>query len=141
MDMSALGYVTETVAADRTGSAARLSLSREDFLKIMISEMTHQDPMNPVDNQDFLNQLVQLETLQATTALADGIARLMAMQQIGAASQMIGRNVRAAAADGESIAGTVQKVVIQGGEASVVIDGRSVPFALITEVEGQNAGE
>ena len=64
MDLAtALGSATSGVSADKTGSSASASLSREDFMNILLAEMSHQDPMNPVDNQEFLSQLAQLQTL------------------------------------------------------------------------------
>lgn len=125
-----------TTAADRTGATAKNTLSRQDFLNIMLSEMTHQDPMNPVDNQQFLSQLSQLESLQAMNSLSDNIASMLAVQQLGSASALIGKTVEGKGANGEALAGVVEKVVIQNGAVSVVVGGTQLPFANVQSVQG-----
>jgi flagellar basal-body rod modification protein FlgD len=122
-------------ASSLTGTTAKNTLSRQDFLNIMISEMSHQDPMNPVDNQQFLNQLAQLESLQATTALSDGIKSLLAVQQIGSASALIGKNVEGKDSDGNAVVGKVEKVVVQSGNASVVVNGTQLPLGNVSTVQ------
>lgn len=137
MAVSAVSGATGTAmaAADRTGSSAKNTLSRQDFLNIMISEMSHQDPMNPVDNQQFLNQLTQLESLQATTSLSEGIKSLLAIQQIGAASALIGKNVEGKDPNGAAVVGKVEKVVVQSGSAFVVVNGTSLALGNVTTVQ------
>jgi flagellar basal-body rod modification protein FlgD len=131
MDISAL---TSMLPADRTGSSAQSSLSREDFMNILLAEMSHQDPLNPVDNQEFLSQLAQLQTLEATSALSDGIASLVALGRLSAAGQLVGMTVRGAGTDGEEIAGTVEKILVRGTQVSVSVNGAEVPLERITEM-------
>ena len=134
MAIDALNSAT-AAASGLTGATAKNTLSREDFLNIMISEMSHQDPMNPVDNQEFLNQLTQLESLQAMTTLTQGIQSLLAIQQIGSASALIGKTVQGLDAGGDEVSGKVEKVVVQGGSVSVVVGDARLPLGNVQTVQ------
>ena len=131
LDIAALG---SGLAPDRTGTSATTSLSRDDFMNILLAEMSHQDPMNPVGNQEFLSQLTQLETLQATNQLTAGIETLIAIQQLASAGALIGLNVRASGGNGAEIVGTVDKVIMQGNTVAVSVNGSQVPLSSVEEI-------
>ena len=133
MDVS---QVTTAAPAASKGVSSYTSLSRQDFMNIMISEMSHQDPMNPVENQDFLNQLAQLESLQATAQLTQGIEALLALQQIGSASSLIGKTVTGDDGTGTPVNGVVEKILMKNGTATLVVGGTELPLNRIAEVQG-----
>jgi flagellar basal-body rod modification protein FlgD len=118
------------------GSSGRNTLSRDDFYKIMISELTNQDPFQPVDNQQFLQQLSSLQTLDATGKLTDGIDKLVLGQQLSSASSLIGKTVKTPdGTTGNSLQGTVQKVQVQGSDVELLLDGnRKVKLSDVTEI-------
>ncbi len=141
--MSTIDALTGTGAQASASSAAatasaRSVLSTQDFYKIMISELTNQDPMSPLDNQDYMQQLASLQTLDATTRLTDGIAKLVLGQRIAAGSALIGHAVQAkATVDGttQQISGTVQRVQVQDDEVDLLLDGnRKVKLEEVLEI-------
>ena len=136
MDVNTIASTAATTASKSSAVSSYTSLSRQDFMNIMISEMSHQDPMNPVENQDFLNQLAQLESLQAMAELTQGIEALLRLQHIGSASALIGRQVAGSDSSGNPVSGTVEKVVMRSGQAAIVVDGTELPLERITEVQG-----
>ena len=125
MDISAL---TSSVPVDRTGQTAQHTLSRQDFMNILLAEMSHQDPLNPVDNQEFLSQLAQLQTLEATTLLTQGIESLVALQRLSSAGQLIGMAIRGAGSGGEEITGTVERIIVRGNQVAVSVNGTELPL-------------
>ena len=131
MEISAL---TSALPADRTGSTASKTLSREDFMRILLAEINHQDPMKPVDNQEFLNQLAQWHTLEATTLLTETLKGLITLQRLSAAGRFIGMHVRAESPDGTFLEGIVEKVVLDGDKVSLCVDGTLVPLDSIKEL-------
>ena len=126
------------------GSAAdRAQLTRDDFYKIMIGELSNQDPFEPLDNRQFLEQLASLQTLDATGRLADGIEKLILMNQLTSASGLIGREVKvptiAVSPEGNlefgEARGQVERVLVHGAEVRLVLDGdRAVRFEDVTEI-------
>jgi flagellar basal-body rod modification protein FlgD len=131
MDISAL---SGSVAADRTGSSARATMSREDFMNILLAEMSHQDPLNPVGNQEFLSQLAQLQTLEATTMLTQGIESLVALQKLSAAGALIGMTVRGEGPGGEPLVGTVERIIMRENHVAVSVDGTELALEKIEEM-------
>ena len=129
---TASGSAPSTTKATST----RNTLSRDDFYKIMISELTNQDPFQPVDNQQFLQQLSSLQTLDATGKLTDGIDKLVLGQQLSSASGLIGKVVKTPdGTTGNSLQGTVQKVQVQGSDIQLLLDGdRKVKLSDVTEI-------
>lgn len=121
--------------AGSSSTQSRNQLSREDFMGILISEMTNQDPMEPLDNQEFLAQLVQLENLEATSALTASIESLAVMQQLSAASSLIGRTVTVLDGENGLLTGVVEKVSVQGGQSYLMVDGRRFGMDTVSEIQ------
>ena len=69
MSINAITQVPETMTSasylDQSG------LGKEAFLKLLVAQMTNQDPMEPMDNQDFLGQLSQYSSLEQLMNLND----------------------------------------------------------------------
>ena len=84
-------------------SAADLAqgLGKEAFLKLLITQLSHQDPLNPMDNEAMVAQLAQFSTLEQMQNL-NSLAQVQAglMESLGQAmtTQMIGRTVTAQSA-------------------------------------------
>ena len=122
----------ETSSSDRNKSV----LSQEDFLKIMLAELTNQDPLEPLDNSEFLSQLTQIQTLQATTRLSDGIQSLILGQQITTAGVLIGRGVIGFDATGAPVEGIVDRIIIQDGEVVLGVGDSTLPIGNVRQVSG-----
>ena len=131
MNVTAL---TSVVPADRTGPSASTKMTREDFMRILLAEINHQDPMKPVDNQEFLNQLSQLHMLEATTLLTDSLKGLIALERLSAAGRLIGMHVRADGGKEGTVEGAVERVVIDGDKVSLSVGGTLVPLSGIQEL-------
>ncbi|MFN0059555.1 MAG: flagellar hook assembly protein FlgD [Planctomycetota bacterium] len=121
-------------ATSGTSRSANSALSTDDFFKIMITEMSNQDPLEPLDNQQFLNQLTQMQTLQATTKLSEGIEALLLGQQISSAGALIGREVAGMSAEGVELGGVVDRVIIQDQQVLLGIGSGLVPLSRVNEV-------
>ena len=71
-------------------------LGRDDFMTLMLAQMQHQDPLNPVENGDFMAQLAQFQTTSEMTRLNqsfDQFAYTMQSSQALQASSLVGREV------------------------------------------------
>jgi hypothetical protein len=119
--------LTPEQTASNRRNQERAQLSRDEFMTIMIAELRHQDPLEPMSNSELLAQMSQMEQLQAATRTADGIENLtgaLRFQQLTIASTFIGTVVKATDAHGQDIQGLVGRVTVSGDQ---VVLGLQVP--------------
>lgn len=88
-------------------------LNSSDFLKLMITELQQQDPLNPMSNNDLVQQINSIRELSATTELTDTLGSVLVGQNIATASGLIGKSVEALADDGAEVKGKVDRVTVQ----------------------------
>lgn len=128
---------TITPAASRTTPASageRARISQKEFMSLLVAELTNQDPLKPMENQQFVQQLASLQTLESSAALTDGIRDLVRLSQLSSASALIGRDVVGVDSEGAQVSGTVERVSAQDDQVMLVVDGRSVPLSSVSEV-------
>ncbi len=80
----------DLIGGSSTQNAADLApttLGQEDFLKILLAQLQYQDPLKPLDNQEFLAQMAQFSSLAQSSQTNDRIDTLLTIQ---AATQSIG---------------------------------------------------
>ena len=87
-------------------------LDVDQFLKLMITELTNQDPLNPMDNTQLVEQIGQIRQITATSQLTETLGILQAGQNLTTASSLIGKQVTALTDQNENIAGVVDKITI-----------------------------
>ena len=134
--MNEISGVISQLGATSSSDSNKSVLSQEDFLKIMLAELTNQDPLEPLDNSEFLNQLTQIQTLEATTRLTDGIQSLILGQQVTTAGVLIGRAVIGVDAAGAPVEGIVDRIILQDGEVLLGVGDSTLPIGNVRQVSG-----
>ncbi len=109
------------------GASSRAVLDTYQFLRLLIVELTSQNPLDPVKDRDFLAQMAQLNTAQS-------VERMGQMLTIFQASSLIGREVEAVLPSGTRISGKVQAVEMSGGRVYLRVDNQQVPFESIRTI-------
>ena len=112
----------------------RANVSRDDFMKILVTELSSQDPLEPMDNSQFLDQLIGLQTLDQSAAMTDGLRTFQNFMEMSYGSSLVGKNVKALGNDGELVEGNVSKVVVEDSSASVVVDNKKIPVSAVREI-------
>ena len=104
-------------------------LGKDDFLKLMVGQLKNQDPLNPMEDKDFMAQMAQMSSLEQLTNMAKGM-------DSDRAFQLIGRDVTYMDPKTGAIGtGKVDKVVIESGKATLTIgETKGIDPATITEV-------
>lgn len=67
-----------TPAATTNAPSARTELGEDAFLKLLITQLQHQDPLNPLEDKEFIAQLAQFSSLEKLTEMATSLARIEA---------------------------------------------------------------
>jgi flagellar basal-body rod modification protein FlgD len=110
------------------------TLNQQDFLNLLVTQMTSQDPLNPVSNTDFAAQMAQFSSLQAAQNTQAGVTNLQSGQQFLQASSLLGETVTLqAATDATGVTtattqGSVTGVQMVGTTPQIIVNGQ--PYAL-----------
>ena len=93
-------------------------LGKDEFLKILIAQLTHQDPTEPMDDREFIAQMAQFSTLEQMTNMSSEFERLGALLQSGQAVSLLGKYVDVFVGD-TMISGRVEEIT--GGQFPQVL--------------------
>ena len=96
------------------------SLGQEDFMKILLTQLTYQDPLKPMDNQQFMAQMAQITSLEQTQQLNQKMATLISNQAALQSVGLIGRTVDINTG-GSSLTGTVASLSLAGDSPSITV--------------------
>jgi len=116
-----------TFYGEKQGTEARLpvqTLDQEDFLKLLVAQMTSQDPLNPKTDLEMIPQMVSFTTLAQSQSMQADIASLRAQQEVVQANSLLGRTVYLKDTDDSTITGRVDAVSMQEGTPKLVVNGR-----------------
>lgn len=114
------------VEAGASGASQRLGLSQEDFLKVLLAQLSFQDPLDPLDNKDFMAQLAQFTSLEQNRQINDKLDTMLTFNAAGQAVGLLGRTVEVRT-DGGTVVGEVITSAFQQG----------VPFLTVRTAEDQ----
>lgn len=135
----------EPIAASQTVTAAPRTSNGQDgqtqslkdvFLQLLTAELSHQDPLNPMNGTEFVAQLAQLNVLEQMQEMNAGLKAILTAQQLTQATSLIGRHVQALASDGVVIEGEVTGVHLRGEEIALVIGELTVPLSAVVQISG-----
>lgn len=110
------GVGSSSPSASGGGGLTGNSLSDVDldeFLGLLITELQNQDPLNPMDNAQMLEQIGQIREIGSTTQLTETLSTLAVGQELSMASSMIGKQVSALDNNANDVEGIVDRVSVQ----------------------------
>ena len=89
------------------GRKASQELGKDDFLKLLMAQLTHQDPMEPMDNSQFIAQMAQFSSLEQMYNVSNGFTKMAQMMQSSEAAGTLGKVVDLDV-EGEKVTGVVE---------------------------------
>jgi flagellar basal-body rod modification protein FlgD len=111
------------------------TLDQDDFLKLVIAQLTSQDPMNPQSDTEFIAQMTQFTSLEQSKSMQSEIAQLRTDQQFLQANALLGRMVRLEDNQGALTQGTVSAVKIEEGTPKIVVNGQPYDLSALLTIE------
>ncbi len=134
-------YTTDTKVKD--GSI----LGKDDFLKLLITQLRYQNPLEPMDNNEYIAQMASFSALEQMTNLNTSFNKLalvfydylIPQMQWQHASQMLGKEVTylnpSAEDDAEEfLSGVIESILTKDGQIYFMINGSKVPVVNVTEI-------
>ncbi|MDI6874913.1 MAG: flagellar hook capping FlgD N-terminal domain-containing protein [Actinomycetota bacterium] len=138
--MQVYDYVSGAVARGGTTASMATGGAREDqvlgrdaFLKLLVAQLKNQDPLNPVDNQQFVAQLAQLQSLEELRSLGESLNVMANLLLAGQAGGLLGRRVKALTPQGE-VEGRVESLRLESGRILLATDAGEVDLRDVVEV-------
>lgn len=96
------------------------AVNQQDFLKILVTQLSFQDPLKPIDNQAFIAQIAQFTALEQTRQVNDGIDTLLSIQSATQSIGLLGKTVEVNT-DAGAVVGTVSTLQFVSGQPRLVI--------------------
>ena len=110
--ISAPASAGDTTTTDPSARTPVKTLGQDDFLKLLVAQMTSQDPLEPQKDTDFIAQMAQFSTLEQSKTMGQDVTGLRDQQDISQAYSLIGQSVSVQADANTTAQGTVQAVNI-----------------------------
>lgn len=130
-----------TSSADTSQAASATNafgdLKSDEFVQVLITELSNQDPFKPNDSAALLEQLSSLRNIESQSALQETLESLVLQNSIVQSGSLIGKTVTGMDMDNDTHEGIVQSVEMRSGEAWMRLDnGAVIPFDRITAIQG-----
>ncbi|SFG01728.1 flagellar hook capping FlgD N-terminal domain-containing protein [Sporolactobacillus nakayamae] len=145
---------TATNSSTSSTSSVNSALDKNSFLKLLIAQLTNQDPTSPMDSAQFVSQMADFTTLEQTQNMSNAIDKLVASQSDQSLSEqasMIGKQISWSetstdsngTSNTHSISGVVQAVSLKDGAVTYQTDnGYEVDPSSISEISNsEEAGQ
>jgi flagellar basal-body rod modification protein FlgD len=99
------------------------TLGKDDFLKLLVGQLQHQDPMQPSDDQAWIGQMAQFSQLEQVSNTAATTQKIVDQLNTNGTLALIGHSVTYIDETGATHSGAVDTVDMTGGKASLTIGG------------------
>lgn len=115
-----IGQSATTTTQSSQSATDAFGLSFESLLKIVLTQLTYQDPLKPMDNFEFVSQLAQFSQIQQTQEMSQALQTLVAAQSTSQAASLLGKIVDVPAGN-VTLTGEVTAVAFADGSPSLTI--------------------
>lgn len=134
MSAGAIGGAT-TGATSNTGSAGFADLDSNEFMKILLSELSNQDPLKPQDSSALLEQLSSLRNIESQLSLQKQLENLVLQNGLSSAAGMIGKEIEGLDSFNDEVSGVVTSVRVENGKAILELSsGKSLSIERVTSI-------
>lgn len=116
---------------------AKSTLGKDDFLKILMTQMQNQDPMQPMQDKEFIAQMAQFTSVEQLTNMSGELKLLR--QSLGMASSLIGKTVswmgKSETGELHMKSGVVDSIIVREGTQFATVKGEEIPLESLTKIE------
>ena len=120
--------------AAANGRVAIQELGKDDFLKLLITQLSNQDPTSPMENTEFIAQMAQFSSLEQMTNMSTEFAKLATMMNSSEAVATIGKVVEID--NGDSVVTGLVESVTRSADTKVYVNGMQYSLSQISKIYG-----
>lgn len=124
------------VSGAASGAESNFGLDFQSLLRIVLTQLTYQDPLKPMDNFQFVSQLAQFTQIQQSESITEQLTSLLSAQAATQATSLLGRTVDFASGQSQ-MSGVVKSVSFKSGQPEVSVEtsaGQLVPNISIADI-------
>ena len=136
METSSVGASSTQTGQTASSNDAFGGVDMDDFLKLLVTELQNQDPLDPMNNQEILQQISQIREIESTQRLTDTLESVLLGQNIVTASNLIGQTVTALTDEAEWVTGKVDRVSLDEGVSTLHVGEHSIDLNNVSEIQG-----
>ena len=127
---------TSTSSSSTPARTATPTLGKDDFLKLLVGQLQHQDPMQPSDDQQWIGQMAQFSQLEQVSNTAETTQKIVEALNTNGTLSLIGHTVTYLDSSGASKTGKVDTVDMADGQATLTVDGvAGIDSGSVTQVK------
>lgn len=109
-------------------------LNVEQFLKLMIAELQNQDPMNPMDNAQMIQQISEIRSIASSDKLTNTLEAVQLGQALASASSLIGRQITGVSEKNSEVNGKVERVSVVDGVPKLHVGADTIKLSNIRDI-------
>jgi flagellar basal-body rod modification protein FlgD len=117
---------------DGKGTRASSVLDRNDFLKILITQLSHQDPTQPMNDKEFVAQMAQFSSLEQITNMSEGLSKVADLISRSQAVGLLGTSVEVS--DGAQTVSGVVDAVTGGNFPQILVNGQYYDYSQVQKI-------
>jgi flagellar basal-body rod modification protein FlgD len=118
MAVDAIGGVLNTTDPSALPNSG---INEKDFIQLFVNELQFQDPMQPLDNSQFLTQLAQFVSIEQQSEQVTGINNLLSLGSSEQSLGLLSHNVQVTNLDGSTTIGKVTGIEYSSSGAQLTL--------------------
>ena len=115
-------------------NAPSAQLGKDDFLKLLVTQLQDQDPTQPTDSSQFMAQLAQFSSLEQMTNVSQTLDGIASGQSVSQGVELLGKYLTYTRADGSTGNGVASAISVAGGNVVLKVGDENVQESQITDV-------
>ncbi|AIJ29653.1 flagellar hook assembly protein FlgD [Borreliella valaisiana] len=113
--------------------ANKVNLGKDDFLKLLITQLRYQDPTNPMKDKEFIAQMAQFSALEQMANMSKSFEKLSSSLEIRKDLDLLGKVIKFQHGDGEIVKGRVTNIKT-GAIPQIMVNGNYYVYKNILSV-------
>jgi flagellar basal-body rod modification protein FlgD len=126
---------SSSTSSSSTSSSDYMNVTTDDFLKLLLTELQHQDPLDPTSTSDILTQVSEIKAIKSNEDLSATLSSLTLQQQLYTGSSLLKNTITGANDNGDTVTGAVDSIKVVDNTVYACVGDQSVNLAKITKVQ------
>ncbi len=140
MSITGTQATTETSTTPPSGQLGTRQVDKQEFLMLLVAQLRNQDPLNPIEDRDFIAQLAQFNVLEQMQQMNQTLTASAELTTLGQLATFVGKQVVAISNDGEGLVeGVVTGVTIVDGTPMLAVNGGYVDVRNVMSINAAAA--